>query len=164
MRSKLSNRERRSVIAELQQAEKQSDPVYEILARTKVWRDLWERWRYRLNLIVVEESWCDHTDDVDRDYARGLDIRAAQRRLLAADLAICEFQHDVGMLPTRLAELTPKYLPVPLPDPYSGEPLRYLPSGDTFLLYSIGPDLEDNGGQTPKPGQRSNSGGYDIKL
>jgi hypothetical protein len=164
MRSKLSNIERQSVIAELQQSEKLCDSVDEILIRNKVWRDLWERWRYRLNLIVVEESWRDSTDLVDRDLALGWDQRAAHRRLLAADLAIRAFQQDEGRLPGSLAELTPKFLPAPLPDPFSGEPLRYLPSGSSFLLYSVGPDLQDNGGQAPKPGQRFDPIGYDIGL
>ncbi|MFN0018948.1 MAG: hypothetical protein ACKVP0_11860 [Pirellulaceae bacterium] len=149
------------MIDEFQHSEDLREPIGKILGRTKVWRDLWERWRYRLNWIVVEESWHDNTDAIDRDLARGINLRAAKRHLLAADLAIRTFQQDAGILPRSLEDLTPKYLPVPPLDPYSGEPLRYKPSGNSFLLYSIGPDLQDNGGQPPMPGHNN---GYDIGL
>ena len=32
-------------------------------------------------------------------------------------------------------------------DPCAGAPLRYVPQGDDYLLYSVGPDGRDDGGQ-----------------
>jgi hypothetical protein len=39
---------------------------------------------------------------------------------------------------------------VPL-DGFSVEPLRYRPDGDSFILYSVGENLIDDGGRTPAP-------------
>ena len=52
-------------------------------------------------------------------------------------------------LPQSAAELTPKYLPMPIRDPFSGEPLRFnLLRG---LIYSVGTDLKDEGGRLTMP-------------
>jgi hypothetical protein len=46
-----------------------------------------------------------------------------------------------------LKELVPQYLPEAPMDLMDGKPLRYHPNADgTFLLYSVGEDGEDNGG------------------
>lgn len=44
-------------------------------------------------------------------------------------------------------------------DPFSGQPLKYTGTEKGFLLYSIGPDGEDNGGTPRKDREKS---GYDI--
>ena len=140
------------------------DPVDEIVARERLWSDLAIRWRYRLQTIIVEESWSDNAPPSDFDLKAYRDRNAAYSRLLRTEFTIRTFQQDERRLPTSLTELTPKYLSSPLPDPYSGEPLRYKPSGDNFLLYSVGPDHKDNGGRTIKPGQKDDGLGYDIEL
>lgn len=157
MRAKLAPHHGRAIVAELERSEALRDPVDEIVGRERLWDDLAIRWRYRLRTIIIEESW-NHDYGLEDYRVRN----AARGRLLHTDLAIRAFQHDENRLPTSLAELTPSYLPFALPDPYSGEPLRFLPRGETFLLYSVGPDGEDNGGQT-----KSTSGtwdGIDIEL
>ncbi|MGI8982038.1 MAG: hypothetical protein ACR2FY_22625 [Pirellulaceae bacterium] len=163
MREKLSPHHFRAIVAELERSETLRDPADEIADRARRWDDLALRWRYRLQAIVVED-WNDENAKDGIDLYPGRIRNAAYGHLLSTDLAIRAFQHDEGKLPKSLAELTPIYLPASLPDPYSREPLRYRPSGDTFLLYSVGPDLEDNGGQAPQPGQKTDSGGYDIEL
>ena len=49
--------------------------------------------------------------------------------------------------PASLSELTPKYLDAPLMDPFDGQPLRYRKQDAGYVLYSIGPDLKDDGGK-----------------
>jgi RNA polymerase sigma factor (sigma-70 family) len=68
--------------------------------------------------------------------------RAGQRREKA--------DHD--SYPATLAELTPKDLAtVPL-DSFSETPLRYAPTAKGYTLYSVGPNLNDDGGKDSKPG------------
>jgi len=73
----------------------------------------------------------------------------ALRRLTSTALAIALFQMDKGHLPVTLNELVPEYLPAIPADPFSpeGASIRYLPGAARPLLYSIGPDGLDNGGE-----------------
>lgn len=62
-------------------------------------------------------------------------------------LALKCYQIEHGKLPESLGELVPGYFPsVPLDD-FDGKPFRY--SRDRKLLYSVGEDLVDSGGQAP---------------
>lgn len=68
-----------------------------------------------------------------------------------AMLAVEEFHRDHGAYPDRLDELVPDYLPR-LPIDYAdGQTMRYRREGDGFLLYSIGHDRVDDGGEKPDP-------------
>ena len=71
----------------------------------------------------------------------------AGRRVVVTAIALKRFQLKHGQLPNALSELAPDFLSgVPL-DPYDGLPLRYrLKADETFLLYSIGEDGVDDGG------------------
>ncbi|NOX58322.1 MAG: hypothetical protein GXP29_05610, partial [Planctomycetes bacterium] len=92
----------------------------------------------------------------------------ANRRMAATALAILLFEHDHGRRPSTLVEMVPMYLPhIPL-DPFSpdGVGIRYLavdliPS----VLYSVGPDGEDDAGLGKFDLRRaSDSTGYDIPF
>jgi hypothetical protein len=57
-----------------------------------------------------------------------------------------------GSLPSTLQVLVPEFLPEIPKDPMDGEPLRYKREGeDSFLLYSVGYDGVDDGGNPEKP-------------
>ncbi len=78
----------------------------------------------------------------------------ARRRLLYTDLALRSFHDDRGRPPQTLDELVPEYIrEIPI-DPYADKPLVYRPNGDSFILYSVGPDCTDNGG-TPKANRQN---------
>lgn len=68
-------------------------------------------------------------------------------RLILVQLAIHAFRKDAGRYPVRLDELAPKYLKTVPIDPFSNAPLRYTVTGNSYKLWSIGPDLRDDGGQ-----------------
>lgn len=52
-----------------------------------------------------------------------------------------------GRLPDSLADLVPGFLPsIPL-DPFDEKPLRYKKTEHGYMVYSIGPDLADDGGK-----------------
>jgi hypothetical protein len=49
-------------------------------------------------------------------------------------------------LPARLEDLTPEYLPRVPADPFDGKPLRLKRDGKDVIVYSVGPDGQDDGG------------------
>jgi hypothetical protein len=63
-------------------------------------------------------------------------------------LALLRYGQDKGSYPQDLQELIAagylKEMPI---DPFSGKPLIYRKEADGFILYSVGEDFEDNGGQ-----------------
>ena len=73
-------------------------------------------------------------------------VEVARQTVITA-IALKRFQLAQGHWPQRLEELVPDYLAaVPL-DPVDGQPLRYHCNADgTFLLYSVGSDGVDDGG------------------
>jgi len=74
----------------------------------------------------------------------------AKLTVLKTEVALRRYNATNGQYPTSLTQLTPKYLKkVPI-DPFGiGKPLRYksVNSGKSFQLYSLGPDMVDNGGK-----------------
>jgi hypothetical protein len=70
-----------------------------------------------------------------------------QRNLHLA-FALAAYQRDHGKYPAVLADLAPKYLESIPDDLVAGKPLAYRPGGDGYLLYSVGPDGKDDGGQS----------------
>jgi hypothetical protein len=86
--------------------------------------------------------------------------RAQSVALRRAALTACaveryRLQH-ASELPERLEQLVPEFLPAVPVDPFDGRPLRYSPSGEGYVLYSVGPDKADDGG---RPNQRNRKRG-----
>lgn len=73
-------------------------------------------------------------------------------RVVVTAVALKRFQLKHEKLPETLGELAPEFLSsVPI-DPYDGKPLRYHPNADgTFLLYCVGEDGVDDGGDPTLP-------------
>ena len=79
----------------------------------------------------------------------------AQRDLAVTAIALKRYELRHTRLPPDLAALTPGFLPGIPRDIFDGQPLRYRPVGEGgFLLYSIGKDEKDDGGD-PKPPAKS---------
>jgi hypothetical protein len=66
-----------------------------------------------------------------------------------------------GAWPDSLADLAPTPLPESWIDPYDGQPLRYRVLEDGVIVYSVGPDGQDNGGKLDK---NPNAPGTDIGV
>jgi len=85
----------------------------------------------------------------------------AFRALVVTAIALKRFELAYGEYPTALESLVPAYLSAVPVDPVDGLPLRYRrKSTGTFLLYSIGQDSVDDGGDASRPernGSRSSS-------
>jgi hypothetical protein len=77
---------------------------------------------------------------------RAMRAQVAKQMIVTA-IALKRYQLKHGNYPPDLNSLVPEFVPaVPL-DPVDGQPLRYrLKTDGTFLLYSVGPNGKDDGG------------------
>lgn len=71
---------------------------------------------------------------------------AMMRELVIVGTALREYRGLHGQYPDNLECLVPEFLPEPLLDRFTSEPLRYQTTGQTFLLYSVGRNGKDDGG------------------
>ena len=75
------------------------------------------------------------------------DMAIVSRQIERLAVALACFHADTGRWPIKLAELCPSLVAsVPL-DIFTGKPLIYKPRKDGYLLYSVGPNLKDEGGE-----------------
>lgn len=116
--------------------------------------------QHRLLHLGSEAGWLPGSNDdgeayfVSRiqPYASLPDRHALARAQHAAVTTLFALRRHVLMearLPLNAAELSPKYLPTPVLDPFSGEPLRF--NVIRGLIYSVGTDLKDEGGRPTVP-------------
>jgi hypothetical protein len=71
----------------------------------------------------------------------------ASRLVIITAIALKRFQLKHGNFPEKLSELAPEFLATTPLDPVDGKPLRYRRNTDgTYLLYSIGENGVDDGG------------------
>lgn len=79
------------------------------------------------------------------------DVRCcAELRIHAMLLAAERFRLKNGKLPESVGALVPAFLARPYDDPYDGAPLRVVREADRLLIYSVGPDRIDDGGNLAK--------------
>jgi hypothetical protein len=75
-----------------------------------------------------------------------------ETRMVVAAIALKRYQLREGKYPAQLQDLVPTCASEVPRDFMDGKPLRYHTDTDgTFVLYSIGEDGEDNGGDTTPP-------------
>jgi hypothetical protein len=101
---------------------------------------------FRTMAPTYDKGWAKERDDF------------TQIRLMAAALALGAYRKERSSLPERLDRLVPGYLREVPEDPFSpGHILEYGRQGDGYVLYSRGPDGDDDGG-TPidDPGKGRN--------
>jgi hypothetical protein len=99
------------------------------------WHRAWARW-------VAFRTLRDAEERLKGKHARSV----AELRMAVIALAIRIYQSEHGALPQELKDLVPKVLKAVPVDPFSGQPLRYLPRTNAFVIYSVGPDRKDDGG------------------
>jgi hypothetical protein len=106
-------------------------------------------WKKRVEVVLNEWSGADPY--VYEHYNHCLN--QIRMRMLITSLAIRAFELENDRPPAKFAELIPSYLPAIPTDPYgNGDALKYVASGDEFLLYSVGPNRIDEGGKSPPKG------------
>jgi len=78
---------------------------------------------------------------------------AAARNISVTAIALKRYQLRHGKFPSDLNALIPEFVPSVPRDPVDGKPLRYRLNADgTFLLYSVGKDGSDDGGDASPTG------------
>jgi hypothetical protein len=146
-RQELDRDARSFLIAHMQAALDDAEPLEAMLHRERVWCEHAYMPYYRLSTMLgdlIGENWSIRMSR-ENAYPR----RAAQIGLVLCELAVASYREANGRLPTSLEQLAPDYLPsVPL-DPFdpAGGPLRYRLTGDGHLLYSVGPNGRDDDGE-----------------
>ncbi len=99
-------------------------------------------WYDRLRFLFSCETFSIHDTEI------GLTLCAqVQQQMAVTAIAISRYRLQRGMLPADLSALVPKYLPALPRDSMDGKALRYrLQPGAGFVLYSVGEDGKDDGG------------------
>jgi hypothetical protein len=133
----------KTVIAALQRDLDEREPPETVVARDKA-------------ISQRAYGWGSHLDYVLERYGLGSDIypafllvtreRPHLLRLFQTDLAIRLYQQQRGTLPSSLDQLVPDFIRAIPIDLHSGKPLVYRRLASDFLLYSLGQDGVDNGG------------------
>jgi hypothetical protein len=140
---RLSARKCFELIAKLREVETRRESWEERLATQRAIDDN-SGWKAHLRRILADWSGQDQYKWQRIEERR----RIAQLRMLLVKLAIRAYQWENNdHMPDTLNELVPRYLPgVPI-DPFSGKELLYRKVSRGYVLYSCGPDGDDDGGQ-----------------
>ncbi|MCW3054952.1 MAG: hypothetical protein JWN14_4122, partial [Chthonomonadales bacterium] len=95
---------------------------------------------------------------------KGVDSET-QNGLLLVMLALRAFQLEHGHYPASLTELAPTYLKKLPNDPFAAqETYKYILNGNTYTLYSVGPDGKDDGGKAIDDTRQANSGNPNARY
>jgi hypothetical protein len=96
--------------------------------------------------LIGDAFWLINNDPLlNYDYA---EFRSRQlRRNSQIALALTVYKAEQGKYPAQLADLAPNYLKQVPDDLFSGKPLIYKPSKKGYLLYSVGKNGNDDGGE-----------------
>ena len=92
---------------------------------------------------------------------------SARCRAAAVSLALEQHRRQNGSLPESLHELAPAWISQIPNDPFDTRPLRYQRSSPGYIVYSVGPDEQDNGGQAKRDARKVQSEekqAYDITF
>ena len=93
------------------------------------------------------------------------DLRTiAHLRIADAALAVQRYRLKFKKLPDKLVDLVPEYLKSVSKDPFDGNDLRYKKLDAGFEVYSIGPDLSDDGGKEKPPRKTKESPNWDVTF
>jgi hypothetical protein len=84
----------------------------------------------------------------------------AELRCAAAALAAERYRLAEGRWPDRLEALVPRYLAAVPADPFDGQPLRLRRLPDGIVIYAVGPDGTDDGGNLDR--KRPTAPGTDV--
>ncbi len=89
----------------------------------------------------------------------------AQHRIALTALAVERYRNDNGKFPETLDEMVSEHFPEVPEDPFNGAELQYRRTDKGYVIYSVGPDCEDNGGLELADKKQSEDGkSYDITF
>ncbi|GAB5403045.1 MAG: hypothetical protein Aurels2KO_12760 [Aureliella sp.] len=142
----------RSIASEL-------EPLNRVNQRERAWA-MNVNW-YNHLCVILNDLGSEYETGVATAHYRDLTLR----RLLAIELTINNAIQLHGQPPEHLQDLSELDIAT-LVDPYSatGELFRYRVEGDTYQLYSVGPDGRDDGGTEFLAGFLGSNDGVDMDL
>jgi hypothetical protein len=103
----------------------------------------WFAWIYLVPKVEV----------ISTNLAKGQARTQAELRCALAALAAERYRQPHGDWPPSLAALVPDYLAQVPTDPFDGQPLRMCRREKGVVIYSVGPDGQDCGGELIRPGK-----------
>jgi hypothetical protein len=140
LRTSMSFEQCREAALELSRLEQQREPLETFATRSR-WILQNAGWRDRFAIVLDDlsdrQSW-------DEEYAQQV---ATLMRLLIMELAIRAYELETAELPTTIADLTPAILEQLPNDPFGEGPLKFQRTQDNYILYSVGANGRDDGGQ-----------------
>ena len=77
---------------------------------------------------------------------RKIATRDAELEGLRVHIAVQRYKLERGVLPDSLDQVVPEFLPEVPVGPYTGQPLGYSTDGTGYVVYSFGPDGDDDNG------------------
>jgi hypothetical protein len=83
-------------------------------------------------------------------------------RCAAVGMALERYRLANGRWPDDLGALAPTYLAAVPADPFDGKPLRCARHKDVLVVYSVGPDLKDDGGNPDDLNRFDRKDGFDV--
>jgi hypothetical protein len=138
----------RTTSSQLAKIDRSREAFDEFAKRDRIWSQCAMGWRGRLELARDDLLYGEWNGFWSVQSIKRLGGRhVANLRLLIAELAVQAYRLEHDAPPRSLDVLVPNYLvEVPI-DPFSGAPLRYRVGGPEPLIYSVGPDGDDDGGR-----------------
>jgi len=80
-------------------------------------------------------------------------------------IAVERYRRDhAGALPAVLQDLLPQYIDAVPQDPVTGGPLRFKKAADAYVIYSVGPDKKDDGGDLTSELLKTIKQGYGPRV
>ncbi len=140
--------ERTNALAALDQQLTESIKEAQKRAKQWLWMKAMFRGRRESRRIMTEIFW-DLLSPVLFSFHRGSEFydRAMMRGCLTkAAMALAVWMAEKGSYPESLDALVPSHLAVIPDDLFVNKPVRYQRRGKGYLLYSVGPNMKDDGG------------------
>jgi len=104
-----------------------------------------------LNLVFIPTS---------ADY--GTTRADATRQTARLGVAAYLYRERNGHFPEKLSDLTPDFVPSLPTDPFDGKPMKLKRTDRGIVVYSVGPDMVDNGGAPFDPTTQTGDIAFDI--
>ena len=164
IRNDISISQARTFLSGLEKVDRMRESAEATMSRDAAWLDMTTNWIQRFERAVAAVSGTEYIQPGSVQVKFILRSRDAILRLMMTELAIRLYQRDYGNLPGNLDELSPQYLFTPPVDPYSRGSLIYRRLGENYLLYSVGPDGQDDGGRFGTLREITSRSGFDFDL
>lgn len=164
-REKLSPDQCLTLISSLAQIEKQAEPASGFVARDRTWSQHALGWHGHLSLLL-EEFTVPASELTPAAFLNACKLEVTEIQLLKTELAIQAWRAEHDDFPDSLDALVPKYLAAVPVDPMATSEaiLHYRKSQSEYVLYSVGFNGVDDGGDPPTEEYGFESGDLSLEF